>query len=742
MLKLKDVSKFYYNKGIISSGFTKVSVEFKLGEFVVITGESGSGKSTLLNVLSGTDSYEEGELYINGAETSHYSEMDFEDFRKKYIGNIFQNFNLVNSYTVYQNIELVLLINGYKTNEIKEKIYSILKEVDLYDFRKTKVSKLSGGQKQRVAIARALAKETPIIIADEPTGNLDSRSAKSVLEILHKISKDKLVIIVTHNYEAVEKYATRSIKMHDGKIVEDKKIIKLTENIPPTASQYKNITLANKIKLGLRNTFNIIPKFVLMSLVYLFIIIALLAEYSSFKKAEYETSKMGYNSYFQESSDKRIILQKKDKSSFTDEDYEKINKLNNIDYIVKDDLILDNNISFSNDETGLYLYGTVKSIDRFEGPLDLGRMPEADDEVIIEGRKDDYYISNRSEDILKNVLNLEDVYSGGESKRPHKIVGIKFKKDTNFHGQYNFYASSKLLNTVKEMANLYYSSLDVTLSGKNYKTDNWNPFMKIEANDNVPIGSAYTSGELDYSCFNNSCKNKTVTITNSNVYYKLIKDVKVTKTYAKYNFTSMTGLKRYEDHNGKIFINPNDFSDLFDKNHYQSSLFIKDIKEIKTTNQELQNLGFKTLLVKDTLVNWDEAGSQVLRILQVIVTIILIVVMFFISYFIIKIILKSRNIYFTTIRILGASKRVSKQLLDIELLAIANLAYFIVIGFLSLTYFEIFKLSYVKDLMTYISLRDYILIYVILIAMTQLISSKFAKSLFKKSAMKTFNEVV
>ena len=120
IIKLKNVSKFYYSKGVIASGFTRINLEFKMGEFVVITGESGSGKSTLLNVISGLDSYEEGEMYINGEETSHYREIDFEEYRKKYVSNIFQNFNLVNSYTVYQNIELVLLLNGVRKKDIKE----------------------------------------------------------------------------------------------------------------------------------------------------------------------------------------------------------------------------------------------------------------------------------------------------------------------------------------------------------------------------------------------------------------------------------------------------------------------------------------------------------------------------------------------------------------------------------------------------------------------------------------------
>ena len=211
MIKLKNVSKFYYSKGVIASGFSKVNVEFNIGEFVAITGESGSGKSTLLNVISGLDTYEEGEMYVDGKETSHYMEKDWEDYRRKYIGNIYQNFNLINSYTVYQNIELVLILNGLTKKEARPKVLELIKKVNLEKFTKTKVSKLSGGQKQRVAIARALAKDVPVIIADEPTGNLDKRSAESIIRLLKELSKDKLVIIVTHNYEQISEYATRKI---------------------------------------------------------------------------------------------------------------------------------------------------------------------------------------------------------------------------------------------------------------------------------------------------------------------------------------------------------------------------------------------------------------------------------------------------------------------------------------------------------------------------------------------------
>ena len=177
MLRLERVSKFYSAGGLVSTGFSKVDLSFDIGEFVAITGESGSGKSTLLNVISGLDSYEEGEMYVGGRPTSGFSKEDLEDYRKKYIGSIFQTFNLINSYTVYQNVELVLLTSGYSREEIPARVMDIIDQVGLSAYAKTKASKLSGGQKQRVAIARALAKETPIIVADEPTGNLDSQSA-------------------------------------------------------------------------------------------------------------------------------------------------------------------------------------------------------------------------------------------------------------------------------------------------------------------------------------------------------------------------------------------------------------------------------------------------------------------------------------------------------------------------------------------------------------------------------------
>ena len=740
IIKLKNVSKFYYSKGVIASGFVKLNLEFQMGEFVAITGESGSGKSTLLNVISGLDSYEEGEMYINGTETSHYNESDFEDYRRKYIGNIFQNFNLVNSYTVYQNIELVMLLNGSKKKEVKKKVLELIKTVGLEKFKNTKVSKLSGGQKQRVAIARALAKDTPIIIADEPTGNLDSKSAIGIIKLLSKISKDKLVIIVTHNYEQVEEYVTRKIKMHDGKILEDRQLKPHKEAIEEENKQYKNIRFLSKLRLGIRNTFNIIPKFLLVLAVYLFITVALMAEYSSFKEQEYIQSKSGYNMLFNNTEDTRIIIKKNDHTSFTDSDYEDISKIDNVNYIIKNDLLLDTSISLSDEN--YWIYGTVNSISNFKSKVDIGRLPENDNEVIISGSKDDYYLGYMQDEILNKELYLTDMYTGELDKNISlKIVGIHYTDSNIFYYEENeLFVSDNILKTLTYQINQQYSTLKVLFQDKYYDSNLYDQNFKIVPKRNIKDGSVYISSELNYLCKNENCINKPLSIEVDNLYYKDTINLKIEKTYTKKNIESLLGIKDYESTNGNIFISTNDYNKLFNKDNYQSSVFVKNPNTIDETISTLNNKGYTTLKIKDTLVQ--EGALEAIKIMRTVVTIVLVVVLFFISYFVIRIILKSRNVYFATIRMLGANKKVSKELLVIELLNVANLAYFLFLGAIYLNKLGIISVTFIDTIIKYLLLKDYILLYLILIFISYIISLKFSKKLFKNSAMKTLKEEV
>lgn len=734
MLKLENVSKFYYNKGIIASGFTKVNLELKIGEFVAIIGESGSGKSTLLNVISGLDSYEEGEMYVNGKETSHYQEKDFEEYRRKYIANIFQEFNLINSYTVYQNVELVLLLNGYKKHKVKKKILDIIGKVGLTKFKNTKVSKLSGGQKQRVAIARAMVKDTPIIVADEPTGNLDSESAKEIIELLKKVAKDKLVVVVTHNIEQIEDVATRIIKMHDGRIVQNIEKKKIKEEPEITESKYHNITLFNKYRLGVRNTFNIASKFLLLFAVFFFLSASILTEYASFQMSEANTADEGYSIAFRDLSENRIIINKKDRTYFTNDDYEKIKQLPNIDYIVEDDIFIDEQVPIYKDD--MSLYGNLLDINNFRGDINYGRMPENDSEIIVRINEEHFYITNRLEELLNKTFSLQGI--GGnynnESTKDLIVVGVQTYKNAG-HYDCEFYVSKNLLNELRNDVNKSYSNIKVLLNNKYVQ-------YTVEPNDNVPEGKAIVDDEFKYQFRYNRIRNQPIEISLNNIYYEEVLNLSISNTYTKSNLKRLLGLNEYDSNRNKIFVNTEDYNKLFNKPSYQSSVYVKDVETIDETMNDLQNLGINPKKVTDFKVNQGEGSLRIIKIIKVIVTIILIIVLFFISYLIIKIILKSRNVYYATLRMLGATYKNVRRILDIELFINSTLSYIVLLLFIHLVKTNVIHLEYIAQITEYIGLIEYVLMYLVLILISKLISRKFAKKLFKNTTINTYNEEV
>ena len=733
MLELKNVSKFYYSKGIIATGFSKVSLKFEPGEFVAITGESGSGKSTLLNVISGLDSYEEGEMYINGEETSHYTEKDYEVYRKKYIGNIFQNFNLVNSYTVYQNIELIMLINGKTKKEVKEIVLELIKKVDLYKYRNTKVSKLSGGQKQRVAIARALAQETPIILADEPTGNLDKRSSESVLKLLHEISKDKLVIVVTHNYDQIEEYTTRKIVMHDGRVMEDKKIKnhKKVENIK--ISNSKDIRPLSKLRLGVRNTFNIIPKFLLILSVYIFIVYAMFFAYSSFQYAAYEESLNGYNPFFLNNDAKRVVIKKKNNEAFTEEDYKKIESLDNVDRVMKNDLALDKSIYIGSDYLGFS--GNILSLKDIN-KVDAGRMPKENNEIVMTIQKNDYY-ANMIDEIMSTDFELSDLSSDRvDDTEKLKIVGIIYINEYETY----FYVNDYLLDKLNTKANIEYSSVKYVFANEENTSYYGNTYGEIIPSNKVSRGKVVISDDNSYKCKNMKCKNYSFKINVNNLYYNDSYELKVSKTYTKKNFNNLTGYD-YEKYNGAIFMNDEEYKEMFNKNYYQSSIFMKDDKLSEQTMNELKDLDLTTLYVKDTLNETSEI-VRILNIVKVVSMTIMIIVLFFISYFIIRIVLKSRNIYYSTLRILGSSYNATKSILNIELVTISHIAYVIFLIFLLLVKYSVIESSYIKNLLDYVNIYQFILVYLIILLMSRMITNRYSRKLFTNTVMNTYREEV
>ena len=229
MLKLKKINKSYKTGEFTQHALKDVSIEFRKNEFVAILGPSGSGKTTLLNIIGGLDRYDNGDLIINNQSTKEFDDRNWDAYRNNCIGFIFQSYNLINHISILENVEMSLTLSGIDKKEKRQKAIEALTKVGLKSHIHKKPNQLSGGQMQRVAIARSLVNDPEIILADEPTGALDTKTSKQIMDLIKEIAKDKLVIMVTHNPELAKTYATRIIEFKDGSLISDSKPIKKKE---------------------------------------------------------------------------------------------------------------------------------------------------------------------------------------------------------------------------------------------------------------------------------------------------------------------------------------------------------------------------------------------------------------------------------------------------------------------------------------------------------------------------------
>ncbi len=438
---------------------------------------------------------------------------------------------------------------------------------------------------------------------------------------------------------------------------------------------------------------------------------------------------------FSDLSENRILINKKDKTPFTSEDYEKIKKLTNIDYLVEDDVFIDSGRSISRND--LSVFGNMLDISNFKGDLDFGRMPENEDEIIIKITQDSYLVS-RIDDVLNKTFSIlksqgRNAFSS-EGVKDVTVVGIQKTTDELNYGS-KFYVSQSILKALRSDMNKNYSNMKIFMNNK-YAQHNVQPSDKIEK------GKVVVDDELKYQFKNYKIKNQPVYIYLDNIYYKDQLSLSIQDTYTKSNFRRLTGLDKYEMNRYTIFMNTEDYNSLYNKPSYQSSVYVKDTDTLDETIQELEGLDLNPKKVTDFKVDQGAIFKQIIKIIKVVVTIILIIVLFFISYLIIKIILKSRNVYYTTLRMLGATYKNVRRILDIELFANATLSYIVLLLFIYAVNINAIGLSYIAKLSEFLSIKEYALMYVILIAISRLISIKFAKKLFKNTAINTYNEEV
>lgn len=253
MLTLKDITKIYKTGDFEQKALDKVNISFRENEFVSILGRSGGGKTTLLNIIGGLDKYTSGDLLIDGKSTKNFKDSDWDYYRNVSVGFIFQSYNLISHQTILSNVELALTLSGVKKEDRKKRAIEALDKVGLKDHIYKKPAELSGGQMQRVAIARALVNNPEIVLADEPTGALDTNTSKQIMELLKEIAKDRLVIMVTHNPELAEKYSTRIVKIRDGQILDDSDPYDANENIENFKTKKLSLRLSQALNLSFNN---------------------------------------------------------------------------------------------------------------------------------------------------------------------------------------------------------------------------------------------------------------------------------------------------------------------------------------------------------------------------------------------------------------------------------------------------------------------------------------------------------
>jgi len=734
MIKLVNVSKYYNTNNVVALGLRKVNLELYRNEFVAIVGESGSGKTTLLNVISGIDSYEDGEMYINGEETSYFSVSDMENYRKKYIAFVFQNYNLIDSYTVLQNVEAPLILSGYPKENIHKKAKEIIKRVGLENHINHKATKLSGGQKQRVVIARALAKDCPIIAADEPTGNLDSKSAKQIIDLLYEISKEKLVIIVTHDFSQVEKYATRKIRIYDGEIVEDinlKKINKL--DLPTIPDEDHQIKFIDYLRISMRNLLAVPKKSLLMLLVFTFFSFFVALSYGAYQLAMQEVS-YNNNYSFTNTNPNRIILKKNDNTAFTNEELSGLADYNIVRDVIPYDYVLDvradliSTTALSRSLSGLFLPVNIIK----ESDLDYGIMPSNKDEVIIATDKN--IIDRNHEDLLNQDYQMDYQMNYDDTVTSYKVVGLidvnKLITSPNSYGDSYFLITDELLNELRVKYYFNYTYISSFTSDDLAINVTLNPSMIYN------IDNSLQNNEMRISASYMECNNICTVEGSLN-----IRDYYVDSSVSDFTFIFDKSVTK----SNIIYLNQNTYDHIFYNDIYQVTLLTNTdigVTNFVKTLQHIQKdgIGYKYRVIypydSEASAEFEGLVLMMMNIGFIILIFVTLIGSTLITYVIFKAIINTKLHDYAIFRTIGANKKVIKSFIYIENLLIVVISYIIlVIVTLSLP-LSLTQNTPLEALKIY-KFSDFIVFLILLIIMSLIISRKYCNRIFKETVQST-----
>lgn len=478
MINLYQLSKHYIDGKKVVTALDDVSLSFDVGEFVVITGVSGSGKSTLLNILSGIDYATSGEYHFNGMDTDSFDEEDWADFRSVNIGIIYQDYQLIEEYTVKENLEVVLALTDIKREEVENKIKELLELAGLNAFENKKVKILSGGQKQRLAIVRAIAKDCRVILADEPTSNIDIENAREVVKLFKKISADRLIIISTHNLEQFEEVCTRKIVLDEGKVIRDEKVTK--DLIKEPIISFTALKSRGKNNGYNVNCFGVLknlkPVFSIFITVFLILFITLSAYSVSLDMISGNSEGLTNTEFFQNLSSDRYIISKIDQTPLSEDNIAEIKTKNNIKYICYEDTVLDISAQIKNPATNNYMEFYIKPISEL-ADVNVGRLPQNNNEVVLSNEIGDaLYMMESSDDTFP--MEIDNIIV------PIRIVG--WVKDTE-HFKQSIYISNELMRELYVRTYSKFAKVELKIGEMEYVCSN------LILDNSVDAGSIITS---------------------------------------------------------------------------------------------------------------------------------------------------------------------------------------------------------------------------------------------------------
>lgn len=725
MIELRGVSKYYQNEGNVTLGLRKASLKLSIGEFVTITGESGSGKSTLLNVISGLDKYDEGEYFVNGEETSYFSVSDMERFRKEYVGFVFQNYNIIDSYTVYENVIAALVIQNYDKKKRKNRALELIDAVGLTKQRNQKTSKLSGGQKQRVVIARALAKDSPIIVADEPTGNLDSDSGEMVMKLLKNISKDKLVIVVTHNYEQVEPYTTRRIHMADGEIIEDR-VFQTVEPLKIEPTKNELMGPKGQFYFAALNVLRQPKKTITLLLAFIVLMVAVLFVYaSSFTNLSlYIQHPLTDNIY-----DTRVIVKNEGNIPFTQQQLDAFLNYREVNDIVHYDMTQETYFNVSSSNSDMWFWASLlRPASSFtQEDMVEGHIPTEANQIIL------------SKNIKNNGISIGDTIYLSSVKKSN--VSYTFEV-TGFHNDNNnvIGVSSKFLNQTDTNTPVTNSSF-INMVYENTYSVYVEPLIGmaqtqiiegefVEYSDSVPLEEIHINESIKYKFLSYGITEEEFLLGTINLYFE-----------SDNFYEQVYNLKPKFIYDGKIDwemrVNGSNIQNLFFKqnqatpNTSQITLVAKDAANASNLYKRLLN--DDTLLVMYPSSYEDPYQSNPFNFLFII----LMFVVFFFAFLVINIITKNiykaKNKDIAIMRSIGASKGDVRKIYLFEQTLTVTLAFIF-----SLIIVRVIEVYWIKtSILTYLGTFNILLVYLLFLGLGLYIIFKYLNKLFGKTVIST-----